>query len=273
MRLAKPTGRAPLECDEERVESRTGRGRPAMPAGHHTGNAPPSFSAASPQEGDEERLESRQMEIFTIASVLVAPRLLGGAASFWLVGFASPTRLAALRELDLGFLFLLLWCFSVLASYLNWVPVYFLPPIGSSGFVERQSRPLTSTAVEAGIFKILPHENALGGSCMQPYIGLETEGLVGEYNRANLAIAPRGMGNIGSFLVCLAGSGVVLPRATFMLSLVFVLGRLMHQVGYSKGNGGYWRRIPGILLAGLPIWIMEGVLLITALSILGGPSV
>jgi hypothetical protein len=95
---------------------------------------------------------------------------------------------------------------------------------------------------------------------------LEDEGKVGRYNRANRSLHHFTENALPVFL-CVPLAGFVFPLATFVLTLLFSVGRIAHQVGYSnKGYGGHGL---GFLISTVStIWI-EGLVLIGGLKAAG----
>ena len=65
------------------------------------------------------------------------------------------------------------------------------------------------------------------------YIGMVEEGDVGKYNRANRSLS-HFVENMGSFLVSFVLAGFVFPFPVFMLMLIYSIGRVLHQTGYSQ---------------------------------------
>merc|ERR1712064_251269 len=82
----------------------------------------------------------------------------------------------------------------------------------------------------------------LGASSDAPYIVLETEGPIGSYNRANRSLTHFIENSIPTaiFVVLV---GFVFPFPAMVLTAVFALGRVMHQMGYA--SGGYGAHGPG----------------------------
>lgn len=209
-----------------------------------------------PVVSDEHRQNLGNKSAKMIAGILIASRLIGlgiAYAIFWGAGDSVTARLTMLREMDLGYLYLAFWCFSVLVHYLNMYPGYFKAQLNIKGNIR----------ANMAFFKVLGNGDQ---GPVQPYIGYEDEGTVGEYNRANRSLSHFGE-YMGSSIVCIAGAGVVLPRPTFVLTLIFVLGRIVHQIGYTKGYGSH---ALGFGLATTSNLTLEGMLLLSAFHLISG---
>merc|ERR1719440_1845747 len=68
------------------------------------------------------------------------------------------------------------------------------------------------------------------------YVVMETDVVIGKYNRANRSLSHFAENGI-HFVVLLPFACYILPFATFVLTAIFCMGRVMHQTGYSKGYG------------------------------------
>jgi len=87
------------------------------------------------------------------------------------------------------------------------------------------------------------------------YVVLETEGVIGQYNRANRSLT-HFVENAMHFVLLLPLAMYVQPFPTFILTLVFCLGRVMHQTGYAVGYGSH---AAGFGLATLATAILAGM--------------
>jgi len=103
-----------------------------------------------------------------------------------------------------------------------------------------------------------------GGLQALPLIGLEEDGIVGQYNRANRSLTHFNE-NIGIFLVGVFPAGIILPLQTFILTIVFCLGRVVHQIGYASGYGSHGL---GFGLSAVSSVVIEGIVLWSALTVL-----
>merc|ERR1719464_1900333 len=88
------------------------------------------------------------------------------------------------------------------------------------------------------------------------------EGREGMYNRSNRSVHHM-VENFGGFLAAIGPVGYVFPKQTFAVTLIFSVGRILHQKGYSKGYGNH---AAGFLLSTLSMLTMEGLSLIIFLK-------
>jgi len=79
---------------------------------------------------------------------------------------------------------------------------------------------------------------AIGDKAADNAIVLQDTGDLGAYNRANRSLHHM-VENFGLFVVALALAGPVFPFPVFVLTCMFAVGRVMHQVGYTTGYGGH----------------------------------
>mmetsp|Transcript_106897 Transcript_106897/g.212274 ORF Transcript_106897/g.212274 Transcript_106897/m.212274 type:complete len:225 (-) Transcript_106897:77-751(-) len=82
------------------------------------------------------------------------------------------------------------------------------------------------------IFKLIG-ENAPSNAAV-----LETDGDVGAYNRSNRSLHHM-VENFGLLLMATYMCGKVFPVAALIVVLIFCIGRIMHQIGYTKGYGSH----------------------------------
>lgn len=78
----------------------------------------------------------------------------------------------------------------------------------------------------------------IGDSAPANAVVLETEGDVGSYNRANRSLHHM-VENFGLLLMATYMCGQVFPVAVLILVALFCVGRIVHQIGYTKGYGGH----------------------------------
>lgn len=92
---------------------------------------------------------------------------------------------------------------------------------------------------------------------------LNEDGDVGKYNRANRSLHHL-VENMATFCVGIALASQAFPFPTFVLTLLFGLGRILHQTGYS--SGGYGQHGKGFLLSTIATNAVDGLLLLTGLK-------
>lgn len=91
----------------------------------------------------------------------------------------------------------------------------------------------------------------------------ETEGAAGSFNRANRSLQHMGE-NAGPLLASMYMASTIFPFPTFVLTLLFGIGRVMHSVGYAqKGYGGH---AMGFMISSFSTAIIEGLCLLVAIK-------
>ena len=88
---------------------------------------------------------------------------------------------------------------------------------------------------------------------------MNDEGDVGSYNRANRSLHHLLETSI-PFLMSTVITFYLLPFPTFVLLLLFCVGRMMHQMGYAKG--GWGGHIGGFLMVRIVQAIELGLLIV-----------
>lgn len=97
-------------------------------------------------------------------------------------------------------------------------------------------------------------------------VTLDSDGDAGKYNRANRSLHHL-VENMAAMCVGLLPAAYCFPFPTFITSLLFGSGRVLHQIGYT--NKGYGGHAPGFGLALLANVTLEGLLAIVGLKGLG----
>jgi len=95
---------------------------------------------------------------------------------------------------------------------------------------------------------------------------LDDEGAAGRYNRANRSLH-HFVENAMPVFLAVPLAGYVFPLATFVLTLVFAIGRVLHQVRYS--SIGYGAHAPGFVVVLLATVCLEGLVFLAALKAAG----
>eukprot|EP00801_Mesodinium_rubrum_P009099 Mrub_09129.p1 GENE.Mrub_09129~~Mrub_09129.p1 ORF type:complete len:238 (+),score=15.91 Mrub_09129:96-716(+) len=132
-------------------------------------------------------------------------------------------------------------------SFVNMYPITFKQKImkGNSGNI--RSNPF--------IYK------QIGTNAMENVVIMNEDGDIGAFNRANRSIHHM-IENYGAVLAGLYMSGVVMPIPTFIGIVVFAIGRIAHQIGYTTGYGGH---AIGFLFSTLASVYIYGILLIVVI--------
>ena len=80
---------------------------------------------------------------------------------------------------------------------------------------------------------------ATGDGASPNAVVMDTDGVAGSYNRANRSMHHFGE-NVPAFLATAFVASPIWPVPVFCLTVIYAIGRVMHQVGYSnKGYGGH----------------------------------
>merc|ERR1719247_3461716 len=91
---------------------------------------------------------------------------------------------------------------------------------------------------------------------------LQEEGDVGCYNRANRSLHHFAE-NAWTLVLPLVLAGVVFPVPSFVLLVLFAVGRVWHQLGYS--SSGYGAHAMGFTLSLVTSLVLEGLVIVVAL--------
>jgi uncharacterized membrane protein YecN with MAPEG domain len=137
--------------------------------------------------------------------------------------------------------------FSAVLVYLTVLFLNFYPMMYKEGIMTGKSGNLRANMQ---ILKLAEQKSA-----DPDYVVLETDGVIGQYNRANRSLT-HFIENSIHFVLLLPLSCFVQPFPTFLITLVFCLGRIMHQTGYSSGYGSHGA---GFGLATLSVAILAGM--------------
>ncbi|OQS06916.1 hypothetical protein THRCLA_20259 [Thraustotheca clavata] len=177
-----------------------------------------------PQMTEDEK-KPKYTSVFTFT---IIPFAIGLAIAFAIYFFGSTTvynqRIVALTKNDLQ------WAFAavvVLGRVVTFVNLY--PMVHKSQIVKGSSGNLRSNPF---IYKLIGKDAPVNA------VVFEDEGAVGAYNRANRSLHHM----IENYAVVVAGlylASTVFPFPVFLLTCMFGIGRIMHQVGYSSGYGGH----------------------------------
>jgi uncharacterized membrane protein YecN with MAPEG domain len=191
--------------------------------------------------------------VVMFSAFLTVPRVIGMCLSYVVYRHGSrkiyESRIKALGP-DVGYLYLAAALFGFCTAWLNNYPTIL------KGAIMR----VTSGNLRANmmIFKE-------AGRADSPYVILETEGPVGSYNRANRSLT-HFIENSLPVVLCLVLAGPIFPFPAFVLTAIFTLGRILHQLGYSVGYGVH---APGFMLAMVSSVTLEMLCLFIALKSMG----
>lgn len=173
--------------------------------------------------------------------------------------------------LYLGFLFCALGVLNLLVSVLNLVPMTFKSMVmkGDSGNL-RSNMLIYKVAGADG--ERHPVTGPDGNAQRLPYVVMEDDGEVGEYNRANRAL--QHFNENGTVLPALVlGSGLVFPLPVFILVLLYTICRIWYQIAYAEGGYGMGcckHGVPFMLHSVLIAPVFEMLVWIIAVRMLSG---
>jgi len=160
---------------------------------------------------------------------VVLPRIIGGAIAVAIFQKGNTAlyneNMALLVKGEHGYLYAAAAVFGVMVSWVNQFPMLY----------KHKVMRLNSGNLRANmmIYK------ELGAKEDAPYVGLETQGPVGCYNRANRSLFHFNENSL-AFVASVVLAGIVFPFPVLALTALFSLGRIMHQVGYAGvGYGGH----------------------------------
>lgn len=183
------------------------------------------------------------------------PRVLGAFAARWIYNNGKTSlyakNIAGLAE-DEGYLFVAAVIFGLVVTWINNYPMLYKTMVMRFGSGNLRANMM--------IYK------TAGSDSTAPYIVLDTEGPVGAYNRANRSLT-HFTENALPVVLCILLAGRVFAMPTLILTAVFAVGRILHQVGYA--SIGYGAHTPGFVLAMLSTSVLEGLCIIVAAKNLG----
>ncbi|OQS06920.1 hypothetical protein THRCLA_20257 [Thraustotheca clavata] len=119
---------------------------------------------------------------------------------------------------------------------------------------------------------VLPHSGNLranlffyhqiGKNASSSIVALIEDGAIGAYNRANRSLHHM-IENYGALLAGLTLGCQVFPFQVFLLVCAYGFGRLLHQIGYTRGFGYH---APGYIISTLALSTLEGLHFLIAIK-------
>jgi len=204
---------------------------------------------------DDEREAGYAKGLKMIGVILLVPRLICLGLTLLIYFFGDKAfydrQIAIVTDHRLGYLYIGVGVFSLLVSWLNMWPAVVKAKVmlGNSG----------NLRANMAIYKV----NVQEGTKALPYVVLEENGPVGEYNRANRSLFHFNENATNVVLnICFAGFVFSLPTMIFIM--VFAIGRIMHQRGYAMG--GYGSHGAGFGIAMLGSTALETMVWIAAVK-------
>jgi len=180
---------------------------------------------------------------------MVAPPLVGLLIA-WGVSHLDKSnfdaRIKAARASDMQWVYGAAFVFARTCQFVNTYPM-----IAKAGVMSGKAGNLRANMY---IYKVLDATSDKS----RPVV-LQEEGVIGEYNRANRSMH-HFVENMAAMVISMYLVGVIFPVPCFVISTVYAVGRVWHQVGYS--TGGYGSHGSGFGLVMISGAVMEGFLLL-----------
>jgi len=163
-----------------------------------------------------------------LAAFLVVPVAIGFAIANGIYKYGSTDKydkkIAGIVAEEAHWLYLAAVVFGRLVAIINMIPMVWKDRVMT----------MKSGNLRANMYVY----KAIGDKAGENAVVLEDSGDLGGYNRANRSLHHM-VENMGLFVVALALAGAVFPFPVFVLTCMFAIGRVMHQVGYTTGYGGH----------------------------------
>mmetsp|Transcript_56037 Transcript_56037/g.126444 ORF Transcript_56037/g.126444 Transcript_56037/m.126444 type:complete len:252 (-) Transcript_56037:92-847(-) len=182
-----------------------------------------------------------------VVALLVLPRLGALGVSCLLYHFGDKSFYDSMFEFfnefsdtKLGYLFIVVALFSFLISWLNTVPLVHKARVLTTASSNLRANPY--------LYKVNSHRSSM------PPVILEEDGPVGEYNRANRSLHHFVEWST-AVAITMPFAGSVFPLPVLVLTVLFAMGRIWHQVGYS--HEGYGSHVGGFYIATLSSAVIE----------------
>mmetsp|Transcript_3616 Transcript_3616/g.5729 ORF Transcript_3616/g.5729 Transcript_3616/m.5729 type:complete len:223 (-) Transcript_3616:180-848(-) len=183
---------------------------------------------------------------------LILPRLVGLALSLAVYYMGSTAKYNANMDLiiarDMHWVYLGLVVLGVTINWVNMFPAVLKAKIMPGNAGNLRSNPY--------VYKVI------GETSIQNKIVTDEAGDIGVYNRGNRSLHHM-IENFGVVLAGLFLVGSVFPFPTFCLMLLFMVGRIVHQIGYTKGYGSH---ATGFMLHMITVVVIEGFAMIVGLK-------
>lgn len=173
-----------------------------------------------------------------LLGIVFMPRLIGGGIAALIYFFAGKEkydkRMALLNGSDttgeipfeLGYLYCSIALFNVFVTWLNNFPMYYKAAIMPGNAGNLRSNML--------IYKV----NSMEEGNKFPYVVMEEEGEIGEYNRANRALH-HFVENSTGLVLCIIAAGTIFSLPVLVLVIIHGLARMLYQYKYAEGGYGF----------------------------------
>eukprot|EP00746_Dinoflagellata_sp_MGD_P009486 gnl/MRDRNA2_/MRDRNA2_119304_c0_seq1.p1 gnl/MRDRNA2_/MRDRNA2_119304_c0~~gnl/MRDRNA2_/MRDRNA2_119304_c0_seq1.p1 ORF type:complete len:215 (+),score=34.31 gnl/MRDRNA2_/MRDRNA2_119304_c0_seq1:77-721(+) len=197
-------------------------------------------SSSLPVISEEEAKKNAGKMSGMLVGLMMMPRIIGAGIAFGL------SKIPGAQEKDVSvqpYLLLSVYVFNMCATWLNVYPMIHKAKIMEGG----------NLRANMYIFK---DNQSLS------HVTLDEEGDVGKYNRANRSLH-HFVENAMGFCAAVLLVGPLFPKPVFVLTVLFAMGRILHQQGYTNGYGGHGA---GFGLALLASATLDGFLMVTAVQ-------
>merc|ERR1719272_1405235 len=205
-----------------------------------------------PELTEEERATAYSKGKGLVCGLLLVPRVIcmGIGVAVYLYGDTAfyNKQIALVTNGRWGYVYVGAGVFSFLVSFLNMFPTAVKAKVmlQESGNL-RANMAIYKVAVPAG-------EKAM------PYVVMEEDGPVGEYNRANRSLFHFNE-NAANVVMNFVFAGFVFSFPAMVCICIFAFGRILHQQGYTTGYGSHGAGFGIAMLSG---GTLEALVLITA---------
>mmetsp|Transcript_31213 Transcript_31213/g.58601 ORF Transcript_31213/g.58601 Transcript_31213/m.58601 type:complete len:219 (-) Transcript_31213:55-711(-) len=205
---------------------------------------------ADPRAANEEEFNAGA-QLGMLAGFLIIPRAIGFGIAYGVYAWGATSlydkKIAVLTTYQLGYLYLAAVIFCVMVHFVNAFPMYY-----KSKVMKQDAGNLRANMF---IYKVSDDS--------KKHVVMEEEGSIGEYNRANRSMTHFIENSLG-VLLTIALSGFVYTFPTFIFTIIFSLGRIIHQLGYA--SGGYGKHAPGFMLHMISSMSLEMLVLLAAVK-------
>jgi len=167
----------------------------------------------------------------------------------------TEKKFEMLAKYQLQWLYFSAWLLSALTRYLNFYP-------GGLKSAAMAGRAKGNMRANMYLFKVMVDHP---GDKQLPLVIMEEDGAAGRYNRGNRSLH-HFVENSLSFFLCVPLAGFAFPVPSFVCTVIFTVGRLLHQIRYS--DLGYGAHAPGFIVTALASAVIEGLVLVAGVQAL-----
>ena len=212
----------------------------------------PLLDEKSRDHDDQERASLLKASVAAVVPLAIGFSIAEGIYH-WTGMAAYESKAHGLGEL--GYVYLSAVVLAVLTRFLN-----FLPTTLKNSAMKTKAK--GNIRANMYLYKVADDSNGSKGSM----VILDEDAAAGRYNRANRSLHHFVENALPVFL-CVPLAGYCFPLPTFVLTVVFSIGRILHQVAYS--NSGYGAHALGFIIALLSAVVLEGLVLVAGLRAAG----